>query len=172
MTLVKDLVARKDVVTHVLEIAATLSKVNLAVLGSGKVGGSDHGMDTIKGTCLRRVDADDPRMGMWAAQDLPEQEAIEPGIPTIRCTPGHLVHAVMTDRAGTDYVVVAMGNDDVGAIIGRDDAGRCIFAGGTIDCRRHIPVPLSSAAGPSEVAQAKGNRSHTNDRIRPGARPA
>ena len=33
VTLVEDLVARKDVVTHVLEIAATLAKVNLAILG-------------------------------------------------------------------------------------------------------------------------------------------
>ena len=162
VTLVEDLVARKDVVTHVLEIAATLAKVNLAILGGREVGGRNHCVDTIEGTCLRGVDADDSRMGVRTAQDLPEQEAIQPGVPAVRRTSGHLVHTVVTDRAGTDYVVVAMGNDDVGAIISRDDAGRCIFTGGTIDCRRHSPVPLSIAPSLRIVARVWGKRSRLN----------
>ncbi|NBT18787.1 MAG: hypothetical protein EBT00_08405 [Proteobacteria bacterium] len=59
-----------------LEIAATLAKVNLAILGGREIGGGHHGMDPVEGTCLRGVDADDPCMGVRTAQDLPEQATL------------------------------------------------------------------------------------------------
>ena len=163
VTLVEDLVARKDVVAHVLDVAGTLTEIDFPVFSGRKIGCGDHCMDTIEGTCLRCVDADDPRMGVRTAQDLPEQEAVQIGVATICGTPGHLVHAIVTDWTRTYDIEVAERQNDICAVIGRNDSRRCGFPGGTINRRCHFAGSLSlTSARITQNREVQGFRSDQN----------
>ena len=106
VALVEHLVRGDHVVQHPVELGRALAGVDHFVGGAGEIGVGDHGEHAVERFGLGRVDADDSRVRVRAAQDAAGEHPRQVQVGAVLGRAGDLVHAVVPDRAGADDVVL------------------------------------------------------------------
>jgi hypothetical protein len=101
MTLIQRLLARHDIVEHVIERGVAAGVV-------GKVIARDDRLHAAQLLRLAGVDLLDARVRVRRAQDAPDQHAGRGGIGAEPGTAGHFVDAVGTQRTGADDLEIAL----------------------------------------------------------------
>ena len=101
MAFIKRLFTGQNVAAHVGIIGLAFAD-RLAIGRRRQIGAGNHRLDADQGLRLRRVDRNDPRVGMGAAQDLAGQHSRQRKIGAEAGAPGYLVDAIGADRAFTD----------------------------------------------------------------------
>ena len=98
VALIERLLARHDVARYVPEILRDPLRADIFEFMVGEVLGGDHRLDPGQCLGLRGVDRADAGMRMRRADDLAVERARRREIGAVHRAPGHLWHAVRTDR--------------------------------------------------------------------------
>ena len=100
VAVIERLLARHAVVEDVVHGRIAIGEV-------GQIGGGDHRLHAWKLLGLRRVDVPDLRVGVWAAQNAPDQLAGHVEVGAVAGAARHLVDAVGTQWARADRGEIA-----------------------------------------------------------------